>query len=237
MTQPPDTPPPPAGEPDAARPPGPASAQVPTPGLEPQPQLQAHWATPAVPVVPPPTAPLPASGYTPTHARYRQRGALIAVAALTVALLLCAGGGVGAYLWLRDTDGQGAADPVAAVEDFLQTVYVDKDPARAAALVCAEARDEPALAEKIREIDAYTGTLARPLFRWQVDLVDETEQVAAVAVTITMTTRDEKVASQRLSVTVLHKTGWWVCDVEAEDPSAPADPTPAGPTPDPGESG
>jgi len=230
MTQPPDTPPPPAGPEDAA-------AHEPVPGPDPQPQVQAQWAAPTVPLVPPPTAPPHAGGYAPTHARSRQRGVLIAVVALTVALLLCAGGGVGAYLWLRDTDGQGAADPVAAVEDFLETVYVDKDPARAAALVCAEARDEPALAEKIREIDAYTGTLARPLFRWRVELVDETEQVAAVSVTITMTTRDEKVASQRLSVTVLHKTGWWVCDVEAEDPSAPAEPTPApppaGPTPEP----
>jgi hypothetical protein len=140
--------------------------------------------------------------------------------ALAGALVLCAGGGVATWLLTRDTDTDGAETPTLAVESFLQAVYQDMDPAGAAALVCSESRDEGALGTKIDEIRTYRETEVDPSFAWtDPTVVSETEELALVEVTVTMTTGDEKTADQNLRVSVLDKdaNGWWVCDLETVD--------------------
>lgn len=156
----------------------------------------------------------------------RRRGLLILAAGLAGVLVLCAGGGVGAWLLTRDTDEDGAVSPVAAVQSFMQAVYRDRSPAAAAELVCSEARDEDSLTEKVDEINSYEETQAEPSFQWtEPEIVEETEQLAVVAVTVTVTTADEQVADQTLHVSVLDKddAGWWVCDLETVDPDATPD--------------
>ncbi len=140
---------------------------------------------------------------------------MIASIVLAVVLLLCAIGGVGAFLVLRNVEsGEGAAEPVAAVDGFLKAVYSDQDAAKAASLVCGAARDDAAITKKVKEIEGYANTYKTPRFKWDTPKVDEqnTER-AIVSVTLTMITGDEKTAEQQMKITVVEKTGWWVCDV------------------------
>lgn len=169
---------------------------------------------PAPPAAGPPLAE-PSPAEPPAAGPPKQRSALIAAASLAIVLLLCGGGGTAAFLLLRDAEaGEGAPEPVAAVEAFLEAVYIDRDAARATAMVCVEARDKAAIAEKVREVEGYTDTYVEPRFEWAPPTVaTENKERAVVSVKLTMTTGDEKLSDQQLSITVVRKTGWWVCEV------------------------
>jgi len=135
--------------------------------------------------------------------------------ALVLTLLLCGGGTVSAYLLLRDADsGMGAPDPVSAVNQFMTAVYTQQDPAAAGETVCNEARDEEELTARVEQIKAYASEYDAPSYSWNEPAVSElNDERAMVGVQLTMTTDDEKTAQQRLTFTVVHKTGWLVCDV------------------------
>ncbi|MBM0275825.1 hypothetical protein JM949_10455 [Micromonospora sp. STR1s_6] len=145
----------------------------------------------------------------------KKRGVLIAVIALAVIMVLCVGGGVVAFLTLRDAEnGEGAKEPTVAVDEFLTAVYKDRDATKAASRVCAAARDDDKIAAKVAEVQKYASTYQNPRFRWTTPKVDnQTGDRATVSTRITMTTADEKVADQELRFTVVQKTGWWVCEV------------------------
>jgi hypothetical protein len=146
----------------------------------------------------------------------KRRGVLIASIVLAVALVLCGGGGLAAYLLLRDSEpGPGAADPAAAVEGFLTAVYSDQDATRATNLVCSEARDAAKITKKVAEVKGYAQTYREPRYRWDPPKVDQqTAEQAKVSATVTMTTSDEKTAQQPLTFTVLKKdSGWRVCEI------------------------
>jgi hypothetical protein len=154
----------------------------------------------------------PPAGAVPPKKR---RGLLIASISLVVVLLLCGGGGLSAFLLLRDAeDGEGAPDPVAAVDSFLRAVYTDKDAAAAAGLVCREARDRAEIDRKVAEVEQYAQTYQSPIFRWDPPaVVEENEDHTLVSAKLIMTTGDEKISEQELRFTVVQKTGWWVCEV------------------------
>ncbi|TCB98907.1 hypothetical protein E0H26_05685 [Micromonospora zingiberis] len=145
----------------------------------------------------------------------RKRGALVATLALGVVLLLCAGGGVTAFLTLRNTEsGEGAPEPSVAVDEFLTAVYQERDAAKAASMVCTAARDQQKIRAKVAEVEAYMSAHQSPRFRWDTPKVDnETGDRATVTTTVTVTTADEKIANQDLRFTVIRKAGWWVCEV------------------------
>jgi hypothetical protein len=135
--------------------------------------------------------------------------------ALALTLLLCGGGAVSAFLLLRNADnGGGAPDPATAVTRFLSAVYSEQDADAASELVCREARDDKKVTAKVEEVRGYARQYDAPQFRWATPSVaSQDEERATVAVGLTMTTRDEKTAEQRLTFTVVKKTGWWVCEV------------------------
>ncbi|GIJ28244.1 hypothetical protein Vqi01_34060 [Micromonospora qiuiae] len=162
--------------------------------------------------------PVPQPGYPPYQsmpAPARRRGALTASLALAVVLLLCAGGGVAAFLTLRNAEsGEGAPEPSVAVDDFLTAVYQERDAAKAARLVCGAARDQDQIRAKVAEIETYVSTHQNPRFRWDTPTVNnETGDRATVTATVTVTTADEKIADQDLRFTVIRRSGWWVCEV------------------------
>ncbi|MEV6693229.1 hypothetical protein AB0M35_17345 [Micromonospora sp. NPDC051196] len=170
---------------------------------------------PIGPTDPPPTPPGYPPYQSPTGRPPRKRGALVAALALAVVLLLCAGGGVTAFLTLRNTEsGEGAPEPSVAVDEFLTAVYQERDAAKAARLVCTAARDQQKIRAKVAEVEAYLSAHQSPRFRWDTPKVDnETGDRATVTTTVTVTTADEKIADQDLRFTVIRKTGWWVCEV------------------------
>jgi hypothetical protein len=145
----------------------------------------------------------------------RRRTAMWVTVALAVTLVLCGGGGVSAYLLLRDAEnGEGAPDPATAVTRFLTAVYTDRDARAANNLVCSEARDAKKISAKVDEVKAYDSQYQTPRFAWaEPSIATETKERAMVSVALTMTTQDEKTAAQDLTFTVVKKTGWWVCEV------------------------
>ncbi|WP_433388404.1 Rv0361 family membrane protein [Micromonospora sp. KLBMP9576] len=165
------------------------------------------------PAVPPPPAGHPP--YQPAPAPRKKRGVIIVSVVLAVVLLLCVGGGVVAFLALRDVEsGEGAKEPAVAVDEFLKAVYEDRDADRAAGLVCTGARDEKKIKAKVAEVEKHVSAHQNPRFRWSSPKVDDqSAERATVTTRLTMTTADEKTADQDLRFTVVKKTGWWVCEV------------------------
>jgi hypothetical protein len=142
---------------------------------------------------------------------------MITLIVLGIAVVLCGGGGTGAYLFLRNaSDGQGAESPQVAVNDFLVAVYTEHDADKAGQLVCSDARDKAQLTKKIDEVRAYAEKYKDPKFSWpEPTVADVKEKSAKVSVTVRITTEDEKVAEQPLNFTVIEKTGWFVCEIQA----------------------
>ena len=157
----------------------------------------------------------PESGQPDPLVPRRRRTGLWVSLAVAVTLLLCGGGGVSAYLLLRDREnGAGAPDPATAVNRFLTAVYKDRDAKAAGGLVCSEARDAKKISAKVDEVKGYGTRYDDPRFAWEdPSVASESEERALVSVGITMTTQDEKTARQQLTFTVVKKTGWWVCEV------------------------
>jgi hypothetical protein len=194
------------GQPYPGYPPAGQPGHSPAPGESPYPP----GAQPYAPGQPPyaPTQPYAPGGTQPP----KKRGAVIVVVVLVVLLLLCIGGSVAAFLLLRNAEG--AAEPVVAVENFLDAVYTDRDAALAATFVCRAARDERALVGKIAEIDAYAARYKTPRFTWTAPTVEEQDaERAVVSTTLTMATGDERTTQQKLTFTVVQSSGWRVCDV------------------------
>lgn len=187
---------------------------------------------------PPPFGPYGGLGGPPPPRRPR-RGLMIAGVVAAGALVLCMTVGVLGFVLLRDTDRDGEQSPTAAAQAFLQAVYRDHSADRASNLVCSQARDEEAMAEKIAQISAYNETYVEPSFSWSSpEVVEENGELATVATTVTMMTGDEKTADLPLHITVLDKgsNGWWVCDVEtAPDTEAEPPPESGAPTEEPSE--
>jgi hypothetical protein len=134
---------------------------------------------------------------------------------LGLVVLLCGGGGVAAFLLLRNVDTvEGAPEPVVAVERFLEAVYTEQNAGLAESTVCRDARDSQAIEDKVEEVKNYAKTYRNPTFEWETPKVSEQdEERAIVAVDLTMTTADDRRAEQQLTFTVVQETGWWVCEV------------------------
>ena len=162
----------------------------------------------------PPPAEAPLLEMEPERAR-QHRSNLWVPLALVITLLLCAGSATSVYLLLRNADsGRGASDPATAVDHFMTAVYTDRDASAAADLVCREARDESKLNARVNQIKSYASAYDQPAFRWSDPAVaGQNDERALVAVQLTMSTDDEKQAQQELTFTVVHKTGWQVCDI------------------------
>jgi hypothetical protein len=144
----------------------------------------------------------------------RRRGALWVSLALAATLLLCGGGAASAYFLLRDADNPGSPDPATAVNRFLTAVYSQQNASSAEQLVCRESRDKSRLTDRVNEIKTYASGYTDPVFRWGDPAVsDQSSDRATVSVQLTMSTSDEKTAQQELRFTVVHKTGWLICEV------------------------
>ena len=222
-------PPPGPGHPGGPYPPSATHWQPPAspyPGPAPQPYPAAHLPHPGSGVTPPPPQPgpmthQPQSGPTAGQpgrgplSFLKKRGPMVATLVLAVVLLLCGVGGTFSVIVLRKMEtGEGPGDPVAAVDSFLRAVYHDRNAKKAAALVCAEARDVDEITKKVDEVEEYRRTYQRPRFQWEAPQVEEqNSDRAIVTAELSMITADEKIAKLPLRFTVVQRTGWLVCEV------------------------
>jgi hypothetical protein len=131
-------------------------------------------------------------------------------------LVLCGGGAVTAFLLLRNSGGEGQPDPTAATVNFLTAVYKDKDAAKAGRYVCAAARDEDKINNKINEVKQYEQKFNKdPKFTWDEPKVESTtKETAKLSVTVRFSTNDDRVAEQKLAITAVKDNGWFVCDIQ-----------------------
>ncbi len=174
---------------------------------------------PGYPTSAPPTAgwppgPSPYPPYYPTPPKSR-RGLIIVSIVLVLFVLLGGGGATVAYFLTRDRGGVGQVTPQAAVEHFLQAVYVDQNPTKAAAVICQPARDPKKITAKIDEIKQQNKQYDTPRYSWGTPSTDQSGKDRAVlSTTVKLDTANLQQATQKLRFTVVHGNGWFVCDVE-----------------------
>lgn len=167
----------------------------------------------APPMSAPPGYPYPAFG-PPLPPPRRRRGLWITLIIVAVLLVLGGGGGTAAYLLTRNPDGKGQATPQDAVDKFLQAVYVDQSPTKAAPFVCKAARDAQKLTAKVDEIKHQGQQYDNPKYAWVFVNTDHpTTSQAVVSTKITLTTDDVQSATETLKVTTIRSDGWFVCDI------------------------
>jgi flagellar basal body-associated protein FliL len=164
---------------------------------------------------PPPGGPTAAYPGQPAPSRGR-RGPLIVVLVLAGVLLLCGGGGLTAFLLLRNSGGEGQPSPSAATVSFLTAVYKDKDATKASRYVCGAARDAGKIENKVNEVRRYVQRFDRdPKFTWDEPKVESGgKKTAKLSVTVKFSTNDDRVAEEKLSITAINDSGWFVCDVQ-----------------------
>ena len=134
-----------------------------------------------------------------------------------VAVLLLAGGGTGIALALRrPNDGTGQPSATGAAQAFLTAVYRTRDPNAVAPLVCRAARDRKKIQAKIDQIVQQDKRYRNPRYSWTDPATESaTKDRAVLGTTVTLQTDDEQSATQKLRLTAIHTTGWFVCDVQA----------------------
>ncbi|MBT8225128.1 MAG: hypothetical protein HKP61_20445 [Dactylosporangium sp.] len=141
------------------------------------------------------------------------RGLLITMI-LLACLVVFGGVGTAAFLILGRSEGEGAASPDTAVDQFLTAVYKEKDAAAAEKIVCASARDSKAIRKRIEQLREYELTYKAPSYTWPAPTVESQQQeTATVTATVTLTTSDDRVSEQRLKFLTVKGDGWLVCEI------------------------
>jgi hypothetical protein len=162
-----------------------------------------------------PAAYPPAFG-SPAPPKRKRRTGLIVGIVLTVAALLCAGGGTAAYFLIQNAQPVGQATPDKATRGFLTAIYTDHDVKAATGFVCPDARDSAKLTKVINDLTAFEQEYEGPTVTWDTPTIT-TEKVTGTAhISLTLKTDDERVASKKLVLDLLNSRGWWVCDVRPE---------------------
>jgi hypothetical protein len=161
----------------------------------------------------PPTSGFPYYG-PPTPPR-RRRGLMITVIILVVVVVLGGGGLTVVYAMTRSNDGTGKTSPTLAATAFLDAVYNTQDAAKVAPLVCSAARDTKKLTAKINEIKQQDQQYQGPKYSWTSPTTESsTKDRAVLSTTVTLLTENVQKASQKLKLTLIKSTGWFVCDVQ-----------------------
>jgi hypothetical protein len=187
---------------------GPAPEAPTTPGTPDAPYAPAYPASyPAA---------YPPAFESPAPPKRKRRTGLIVGIVLTVAALLCAGGGTAAYFLVQNSQPVGQTTPDKATRGFLTAIYTDHDVNAATGFVCPDARDSAKLTKVINDLAAFEQEYEGPTVTWDTPTIT-TEKVTGTAhVSLTLKTDDERVASKKLVLDLLNSRGWWVCDVRPE---------------------
>ncbi|WP_412540918.1 hypothetical protein R8Z50_34915 [Longispora sp. K20-0274] len=143
----------------------------------------------------------------------RARSGLITSLVFGVLLLLCVGGGTGAFVLVSSLEGAGTKTPTAAVDGFLTGVFTQRDEDKAGEFLCSDI-DPSQLAQKISEVDALVRRYPDVSFTWTTEQKSKAKREVVYDVRVTARTSTETVGAQRLEVTTTSNGGWRVCGVK-----------------------
>jgi hypothetical protein len=130
-------------------------------------------------------------------------------------VLLCGGGGTGAFVLLQRLQGTGQSTPTAAVEGFLSATTRDLDADRAARYVCPDARKKSDLTRKITELRGYQEKY-KGSFEWSRPQIEKSgPDRATLTAVLKFSNTDEQAAQQKLTFLTVNDSGWWVCEITA----------------------
>ncbi|HEX6870382.1 MAG TPA: hypothetical protein VF163_04730 [Micromonosporaceae bacterium] len=196
----------------------PATEPEPPPATPPagQPALPTSAAPAGAPAYPDQTS-TPAYPGDPGPPPRKRRVGLIVGLVFAAVLVLCGGGGVGAYLLVQNAEPRGSANPDAAIDGFLGAVYQRHSASEAARYVCPAARDEKDLSQLVDAVQDFESQYESPRTTWDHPTVKPAGAQAETVVTLTLRTANEQVATKKIWVQLLDARGWWVCDVANAD--------------------
>jgi len=161
------------------------------------------------PPQPPADAPWPLVAGEPPPARRRP----MLVLGIVVALLAVLGGAGGAAYVLINVRGTGPATPADAVEGFLDAVFTTHSAKDAADFVCERSRDEAELDQVVFGVKTFEKDYPSARTTWTYPPIAPQGDTAAAAVTLTLTTANEQVATKQIRLLLVNDRGWFVCDV------------------------
>ncbi|MEV6523297.1 hypothetical protein AB0M43_15205 [Longispora sp. NPDC051575] len=142
----------------------------------------------------------------------RARSGMITSLVFGVLLLLCVGGGTGAFALVRHLEGPGALTPAAAAESFLNGVFNARDLDMASKYVCSELEPD-AVAQKINEVNALGREHPFVSFDWTKTEKSNEDHKAVLDVMVRAIDKGEAIAKQHLEIAVVDDGGWRVCGV------------------------
>ena len=154
--------------------------------------------------------------FPPRAARARSApSAAVVTVVFAVLLMLCLAGGTVSFLVVQSLEPRGTSTPEAALEGFLQAVFVDRDADRAADFVCADTRDDKQLARLVFEVRAFSSQNESASTRWSYPGVERTgRREASADVTLSLSTSDEQVTEKKVRLLLVDDRGWWVCEAK-----------------------
>jgi hypothetical protein len=139
----------------------------------------------------------------------------LATLALGVAVVLCLGGGTGAFFLIGATQPRGQVDPTAAVDGFLRAVFTDHSPDEAVNFVCAASRQPGQLKQLVDRVQAFEDAAGGGQTTWVEPAVTVQRRHATAKVELQFTRDGEPIASRAIELDVVDQRGWWVCGVKS----------------------
>jgi hypothetical protein len=159
-----------------------------------------------------PTTQAPVTQGSATQPRRRRRPGFALIAVLVA---LVGVGVVTTSMVAGLPNWSGANSPEQAVDGFLAAVYDTHDPHEAGRFVCERARDDQELDRLVQRVSQQAEEYPGSRTTWAYPPIQREGRTAAAEVTLTLTTANEQVATQAVTLLLVDDGGWWVCDVRA----------------------
>jgi hypothetical protein len=143
----------------------------------------------------------------------RARSGLITSLVFGVLLLLCAGGGVGAFILVSTLEGRGANTPAVAADTLLTGIFVERDEVKASKYLCSDI--EPArITQKINEANRLLEREPDAKYSWEMSNKTQSKDKAVINATVTAQSAKRIISTQRLEITIISNGGWRVCGLK-----------------------
>lgn len=143
----------------------------------------------------------------------RSRSGLVVSLIFGVVLLLCIGGGAGAYLLVSRIEGRGADSATAAAETVLRAIFLERDQEKATDYLCTEV-DPQIIKQKIDEVNDLLTDNPDATFSWEMTEKSRTRIKAVLDVHLHVHGSRQELTSHNYEITTQSDGGWRVCGLK-----------------------